>query len=73
MKKLLILAAIILTAIVLSACGTKTYKITTTAGQEYFSEGSPEYNVTSKTYTFKDGAGNEIVLNKDDIKGIKEQ
>lgn len=73
MQRLRIILTAIVFAALLSACGTRAYKITTHNGQEYIAQGAPEYNVKSETYTFTDDHGKEVVINKDDIQVIKEQ
>ncbi len=57
----------------LAGCGAKTYSITTHTGQTYVSQGAPEYDVKSETYTFMNEDDKEVVINKNDIEIIKEQ
>ena len=73
MQRVLILLATLLLAFTLAGCGAKSYRIKTMSGQEYIAQGAPEYNVKSDTYTFTDKQGQEVVINKDDIRLIKEQ
>jgi len=73
MQRRLFLPAILLLAALLSGCGAKSYSITTNAGQEYIAEGTPVYNVKSDTYTFTDSQGKEVVIDKNDIRLIKEK
>jgi len=73
MKRRLFLPAILLLAALLAGCGTKSYSIKTNSGHEYIAQGAPVYNVKSDTYTFTDGQGKEVVINKDDIRLIKEK
>ena len=69
----LLLIALLLASALLAGCGVKTYSITTNAGQEYTAEGAPIYDVKSQTYTFTDANGRQVVVDKDDIRTIREQ
>ena len=73
MQRFLILLATFLLTALLAGCGAKSYSIKTNSGHEYIAEGTPVYNVKQDTYTFTDHQGNEVVINKDDIRLIKEQ
>ncbi|WP_272699662.1 YgdI/YgdR family lipoprotein [Desulfovibrio sp. Fe33] len=59
--------------LVLAACTTTSYKITTTTGQIYFAQDNPVYDVSSDTYVFIDENGEQVTLGKCEIKFIKEQ
>lgn len=73
MQRFIMLTAALLIIGSLAACSTKTYRITTHAGQTYIADGSPQYDVKAETYTFMDEQGHEVVIPKSDIDAIKEQ
>lgn len=73
MRTLIVLIAILLLTAPLSGCSAKSYTIRTHEGREYVADGPPQYDVQSATYTFTDDQGREVVINKDDIRLIKEQ
>lgn len=73
MKRILLLAAGLLLVLSLTACGSKMYIVETHDGETYTSEGMPEYNSASETYTFKDEKGAEYVIQKSDLKVIHEE
>jgi len=73
MKRLLALLLTFLLTFSLAACGSKAYQVTTRSGQTFTAKGSPEYDVQSETYKFKDEEGKEVILNQEDIEVIKEK
>jgi len=73
MKRLLVLLLAGTMAFVLTACGSSKYMITTKAGETYISDGAPEYNMKTSTYTFNDDKGKKVILNKEDIQVMKEK
>jgi hypothetical protein len=73
MKRLLVLITVLLMTLSLAACGSKTYQVTTRSGQTFTANGSPDYDVQSETYKFKDEEGKEVILSKEEIEVIKEK
>lgn len=73
MKRLLALVFTLALAFSLTACGSKSYQITTRSGDTFTAKGSPKYDVQSETYKFKDEEGKEVILNQEEIKVIKEK
>ena len=73
MKRILALIMTLLLAFSLTACGFKSYQITTQSGETFTANGAPEYDVQSQTYKFHDEEGKEVILNQKDIKVIKEK
>jgi uncharacterized lipoprotein YehR (DUF1307 family) len=73
MRRILALIATLILAFSLTACGSKTYNITTHSGDTFTAKGSPEYDVKTNSYKFNDENGKEVILNKDEIKVIKEE
>ncbi|MBG0789606.1 MAG: YgdI/YgdR family lipoprotein [Desulfovibrionaceae bacterium] len=73
MRRLFFLTALMLLTALPAGCSAKTYTIKTNTGHEYVADGPPKYDVESATYTFTDQTGSEIVIDKDDIRTIKEQ
>jgi len=66
------LLALLLT-LSLVGCGSKTYQVTTKAGNTYTAKGALEYDVQSESYTFENEEGKEVILNQEDIEVIQEK
>ncbi|NDV20162.1 YgdI/YgdR family lipoprotein [Pseudodesulfovibrio sp. JC047] len=73
MKRLYSIIILCAFALSLTACFSKQYMITTTAGETYTANGSPEYDVQTDTYKFEDDDGKKVILNQEDIQVIKEK
>lgn len=73
MKRILALIMTLLLAFSMTACGSKSYQITTRSGESYTAKGSPEYDVQTETYKFENEEGKEVILNQEDIEVIKEK
>jgi len=73
MKRILALIVTLILAFSLTACGSKSYNVTTRSGDTFTAIGSPKYDVQTETYKFQDEEGKEVILNQEDIKVIKEK
>lgn len=73
MKRICAIILLVFMSLALAACGSKTYQITTKTGQTYTAKGSPEYDVKTETYNFKNEEGKKVILNQEDIEAIKEK
>jgi len=56
----------------LTACGSKSYEVTTKTGRTFNTQGSPKYDMKSETYTFTDEEGKEVIVNQSDVDIIRE-
>lgn len=73
MKHILLFFSSLLLIFSLSACGAKSYQVTTKTGKIYTAKGSLEYDVQSETYKFKNEDGKQVILNQEDIEVIQEK
>lgn len=73
MKRCIALVLTLMLAFSLTACGSKTYQITTKTGKTYTAEGPLDYDVQSETYKFENPDGKEVILNQEDVEVIQEQ
>lgn len=73
MNRIIALVLAMLLALSLTACGSKTYLVTTKTGKTYTAKGALEYKVQSETYTFTDEEGQEVILNQEDVEVIQEK
>lgn len=72
MKKLLSLLLILAAMAAFTACGSKNWHVTTDLGKEYTATSKPELDEDSKTYTFEDPQGNQVVLPQSSVREMKE-
>lgn len=72
MKRFVTATLVVLLALFLYGCGTKSYQVVTKSGQTYTTQGKVDYDVQSKTYSFKNQEGREVILNQADIEVIQE-
>ncbi|QGY41094.1 YgdI/YgdR family lipoprotein [Pseudodesulfovibrio cashew] len=73
MYRLITFLMTLLLSLFLLGCGAKQYEVTTKTGKSYTTYGTPEYDVRSETYKFKNDKGKEVILNQEDIEVIQEK
>lgn len=73
MKRCITALLVLLMLALLAACGSKNYQVTTKTGETFHTQGAPEYDMKSETYTFTDEKGEEVILNRIDVDVIQEQ
>lgn len=60
-------------ALMLAACGSTQYIMSTKEGRLIVSDGKPELNEKADTYTYKDSEGRKTTIRKADIVQIMER
>lgn len=73
MKRFITTLLVLLMLIVLAACGSRNYQVTTKTGETFHTQGAPEYDMKSETYKFTDEKGEEVILKRADVDVIQEQ
>lgn len=63
---------LVILALFLLGCGTKNYQVVTKSGKTYTTQGAPDYNVESETYSFTNKEGKQVIINQSDIEVIQE-
>ncbi|WP_243546127.1 YgdI/YgdR family lipoprotein [Pseudodesulfovibrio tunisiensis] len=71
MKRIIAILLTLAMALPLTACGSKTYHVVTKEGDSYTTQGKPDYDVKTETYTFEKEDGQEISINREQIKHIE--
>ncbi|EPR42129.1 protein of unknown function DUF903 [Desulfovibrio sp. X2] len=72
MKRFLYALVLVLALGGLTACGAHNYTVSMSDGTQYTAHGQPEYDESSKTYTFKDLDGRTVTVPRDGVKSIQE-
>lgn len=71
MKNIFIYGVLLLASLQLVACGS-TYKVATTTGDVFYSDGRPDIDDDTNQVIFEDQNGDEVILEREKIQYIKE-
>lgn len=72
MKRIFITAVLCSLLMVVAGCGSKHYTITKADGSTSVSVGEPEFSKDSSSYKYENLDGQDVILQREEVKEIKQ-